>query len=127
MVPGGGLGAHEAQGGHLIRKHIGRTEDQLRARLIAEPRIPVASTFATRSEAESTVSDVIDKNKDRISAFLNGEERRLAIIQPVPAPAGVGVVRRSGNLEQLSKVRLILQKNPSLPSGYFILTGYVDE
>mgnify|MGYP000386227044 CR=1 FL=1 len=28
-VPGGGLSAHEGAGGHLIARHVGRTEQQL--------------------------------------------------------------------------------------------------
>jgi len=36
---------HEAAGGHTIAKHVGQAEQQLRARLIAERRIPAASSF----------------------------------------------------------------------------------
>jgi len=53
LVPGGGLAAHEAQDGHLLLKHVGKTEAELSARLVAEPHISAASTFVTRAEAEA--------------------------------------------------------------------------
>ncbi|MNF60929.1 hypothetical protein D3C76_792240 [compost metagenome] len=127
IVPGGGLAAHEAQGGHLIRKHVGRTEAQLAERLRAEPHIPIASTFPNWAAAEATVSNVISKNKELIDEFMKGNAQKVVITQPMPAPVGVGVVRDSGRLEALSTVKLILKKTPSTSSGYFILTGYVSD
>ncbi|MGF6397103.1 RHS repeat-associated protein [Pseudomonas frederiksbergensis] len=127
IVPGGGLAAHEAQGGHLIEKHIGRTEAQLRERLEAEPHIPIASTFPNQTAAEATVSSVMDRNKELIDDFMNGNARRLIITQPMSAPVGVGVVRRSGELESLSVVKLILQRTNESPSGYIIYTGYASD
>ncbi|MFU2330254.1 RHS repeat-associated core domain-containing protein, partial [Pseudomonas sp. NFX98] len=127
IVPGGGLAAHEAQGGHLIEKHIDRSEAQLRERLKAEPHIPIASTFPNRTAAETTVSSVISKNKKLIDEFMKGKAQKLVITQPMPAPVGVGVVRDSGRLEALSTVKLILKKTPSTSSGHFILTGYASD
>ena len=127
IVPGGGLAAHEAQGGHLIEKHIGRTEAQLRERLEAEPHIPIASTFPNQTVAEATISSVMDRNKELIDDFMRGNARRLVITQPMSAPVGVGVVRRSGELESLSVVKLILQRTNESPSGYTIFTGYASD
>jgi len=127
IVPGGGLAAHEARGGHLIAKHIDRTEAQLRDRLRAEPHIPIASTFPSRAAAEATVSNVMGGNKKVIDDFMKGNARKLVITQPMPAQVGVGVVRRSGTLEPLTVVKLILQKARNSPSGYIILTGYASD
>ncbi|WP_191630152.1 RHS repeat-associated core domain-containing protein, partial [Pseudomonas fluorescens] len=127
IVPGGGLAAHEAQGGHLIAKHIDRTEAQLRDRLRAEPNIPIASTFPSRTAAESTVSSVMEKNKKTIDDFMIGNARKIVITEPMSTPVGVGVVRLSGKLESLAVVKLILQKSRNSPSGYIILTGYASD
>jgi hypothetical protein len=37
---------------------------------------------------------VNDKNKKVIADFLKGTDKKLVINQPVPVPAGVGVVRK---------------------------------
>ncbi|UFQ01952.1 RHS repeat protein [Pseudomonas fitomaticsae] len=127
IVPGGGLEAHESRGGHAIARHVDRSEAQLRARLAAEPNIPIASTFLNRSEAEAALSNVIRNNKVTIDNFVQGNASKLVINEQVSAPAGVGVVRQSGRLEPLSSIRLVLRRDATSPLGYFILTGFVNE
>ncbi|QIA02447.1 RHS repeat protein [Pseudomonas fluorescens] len=127
IVPGGGLEAHESRGGHAIARHVDRSEAQLRARLAAEPNIPIASTFLNRSEAEAALSKVIRNNKVTIDNFLQGNASKLVINEQVSAPAGVGVVRQSGRLEPLSSIRLVLRRDATSPLGYFILTGFVND
>ncbi|WP_309295561.1 RNase A-like domain-containing protein, partial [Pseudomonas paraglycinae] len=127
IVPGGGLEAHESRGGHAIARHVDRSEAQLRARLAAEPNIPIASTFLNRSEAEAALSNVIRNNKVAIDNFVQGNASKLVINEQVSAPAGVGVVRQSGRLEPLSSIRLVLRRDATSPLGYFILTGFVND
>jgi hypothetical protein len=57
------LAGHEAQGGHTIAKHVGRTEAQLRARLAAQTRIPAASSFDSLAQAERAVSGGLRANR----------------------------------------------------------------
>ena len=57
------LARHEALpgsrlGGHTIEKHIGKSEAELRARLIAKPSIPAATTFTSLQVAERAVAQV---------------------------------------------------------------------
>ncbi|MGX9570243.1 RNase A-like domain-containing protein [Pseudomonas sp. CFBP 5748] len=128
IVPGGGLAAHEARGGHLIEKHIGRSEAQLRKRLDSEPRVPTASTFPDRAAAESTVSSVLRAKAKDIDEFLaEKNEKRLLLQQTFPSPVGVGVIRKSGKLEPLPVVTLVLRKSKESPVGYNLLTGYVEK
>ncbi|WPN62906.1 RHS repeat protein [Pseudomonas sp. P9_32] len=128
IVPGGGLAAHEARGGHLIEKHVGRSEDQLRRRLDLEPRVPTASTFPDRATAESAVSSVLKTRKLEIDEFLSSRLRTsLALRQPFSSPVGVGVVRQTGNLEPLSVVVLVIRKSDRSPTGYNLLTGFIEK
>ncbi|EUB87800.1 RHS repeat protein [Pseudomonas sp. GM30] len=127
IVPGGGLEAHESRGGHVIAKHVERSEAQLRARLKAEPNIPIASTFPNRFEAEAALSNVMRSNQKKIDDFLKGKAKKLVINEQVSVPAGVGVVRKSGKLEPLFSIRLVLQRDVKSPLGYYILTGFVND
>jgi RHS repeat-associated protein len=127
IVPGGGLEAHESRGGHVIAKHVDRSEAQLRARLQEEPNIPIASTFPNRFEAEAALSNVIRNNQKKIDDFVKGKMKKFVINEKVSAPAGVGVVRKSGKLEPLLSIRLVLQRDVKSPLGYFILTGFVND
>jgi hypothetical protein len=43
------LSQDEAAGGHILRKHVGQTDDELRERLERERRITGASTYTDRA------------------------------------------------------------------------------
>ncbi|MBH3425451.1 RNase A-like domain-containing protein, partial [Pseudomonas gessardii] len=124
IVPGGGLAAHEAAGGHLIKKHIGRTNEQLASRLKHEPYVPTASTFHDRATAESTVSKVIADNGARIDNFTKGSKEKITIIQKTQHPIGTSLVRGALATTPGTKIYLVLLKDKKMPTGYKILTGY---
>lgn len=123
-VPGGGLAAHEAAGGHLLVKHVGRTERQLRERFESEPDLNFSSSFNDRAPAEYAVSETLNAHLGLIDAFLKGSGKQLVLDHTLPKVAGVSAVRGESGLLQVSKVRLILRKKSSMQAGYLILTGY---
>src|SRR5208282_4363987 len=47
---------------HILRKHVGQTDDQLLERLRREPRITGASTYTDRSAAEHAVGAAIGES-----------------------------------------------------------------
>jgi hypothetical protein len=94
---------------------------------MAEPNIPIASTFHNRAEAEAALSNVIRSNKVNIDNFLVGNTNNLVINERVSVPAGVGVVRQSGTLDPLFSIRLVLRRDTTSQLGYFILTGFVND
>src|ERR1700722_9918917 len=65
------LSQDEAAGGHILRKHVGQTDDELRERLERERRITGASTYTDRSSAEHAVGAAIAASEDRIERWLN--------------------------------------------------------
>lgn len=56
-------------GGHTIARHVGKTEAQLRARLVAEPQLPVASSFRTLETAERVLYQGLRANRGAIEAW----------------------------------------------------------
>ncbi|MDR7285511.1 uncharacterized protein RhaS with RHS repeats, partial [Pseudomonas corrugata] len=124
IVPGGGLAAHEAQGGHLIAKHIGRTNLQLAQRLEAEPTIPAASTFPDRTSAESVVARVLAENKKRVDKFLKSTKGKTTITHKFDHPVGISLPNGGTEYIPASKVLLVLIKDARRHEGYFLLTGF---
>ncbi|MFJ2413134.1 RNase A-like domain-containing protein, partial [Pseudomonas sp. NPDC087814] len=124
IVPGGGLAAHEAAGGHLMQKHIGRTDQQLATRLKNEPHVPTASTFPDRATAESAISSVIASNKTKINSFVKGKDKKIVITQKSPQPVGTSLKRGAKKTVPGREIYLILFKDKSMPNGYRIQTGY---
>ena len=66
-VPGGGLAAHEKRGGHLISRHVGKTQEDLIARLRSDPGIFSASSFTSMAVAEAVVGVAIKARQKQIS------------------------------------------------------------
>ncbi|MHC8402128.1 RHS repeat-associated core domain-containing protein [Pseudomonas sp. MDT1-17] len=126
IVPGGGLGAHEARGGHFIEKHVGRSEAQLAQRLKDEPWLGKASTFSDRATAEKAMSSVIATNKAVIEKFIKSRDTQIIISDSVPYPVGVVLRRKASTVKPVSGVYLLLRKDKRMPDGYRIHTGYAE-
>ncbi|MEY4583117.1 MAG: hypothetical protein RL701_7820 [Pseudomonadota bacterium] len=122
---------HEAQagsklGGHTIAKHVGRTETQLRARLAAEPRVQVASTFANIRDAEEAISKVLRLESAAVKAWAQAATpaSALRLTRDVGVQVGTGVVRATGQLSRLQKVRVVLVYKSYNGMPYYILTAF---
>src|ERR1700732_2976601 len=64
------LSRDEAAGGHILRKHVGQTDEQLRERLEQERHITGASTYTDRAAAEHAVGAAIAQSQGRIQRWL---------------------------------------------------------
>src|SRR5690606_14931667 len=64
-VPGGGLQAHEDAGGHLIERHVGKSEEWLVDR-VRRDNISAASSFRDIDEAEHFVAATLSGHQGRI-------------------------------------------------------------
>lgn len=119
------LAAHEARGGHTIARHVGRTEAQLRARLAQQSRIPAASTFRSLADAERIIGQALRANRQTITTWANsaanGQRRAFDF---AVRNAGEGVVRSTGQLIQMHKVRVVLKKEVLNGKLYYILTSF---
>ncbi|MBI6602776.1 filamentous hemagglutinin [Pseudomonas sp. S4_EA_1b] len=124
IVPRGGLAAHEAAGGHLMEKHVGRTNKQLLDRLKQEPNIPAASTFHDRASAELAISSVINENKTKIKNFLKGSNNQLVIIQKPKEPIGTSIKKKTTTPVPGKEIYLIIRRDKNMPNGYRIHTGF---
>jgi hypothetical protein len=114
-------------GGHTMAKHIGRTEQQLRARLAAEPRIPIASTFSNLHIAEEAISKVMRLNAAQIKSWAqSGGRIPLRLTQDLGAVMGTGVVRSTGQLVNLRKAAVVLKCQTYNGMPYYVLTAFLD-
>src|SRR5579864_3082552 len=56
------LSQDESAGGHTLRKHVGRSDAELRERLRHEHNISAASTWTDRATAEAAVGLALQRN-----------------------------------------------------------------
>jgi RHS repeat-associated protein len=120
IVEGGGLAAHEAAGGHLLARHVGLNAAALDARLAAQRNLTVASSFATRAEAEAAGSEILRQNAGAVSVWTQaGATGRLT----VGGGFSGGTIRVLGGYSaEATGATFVLQGNGA--GGFFILTGF---
>ncbi|WP_234794278.1 RNase A-like domain-containing protein [Mycolicibacterium flavescens] len=114
------LQSSEANGGHLIERHVGMTPDDLAARMESSG-LQTVSTFATSDEAASAVSAAIRENQDLLNSWVaEGAPRKLEL----DAPFDGGSVLVQGATEAVtgSTVRVVLKGDGN--GGWYVLTGF---
>jgi hypothetical protein len=122
---GGGydLQRDEQLGGHTLRKHVGRTDEQLRERLANEPNISAASTWTTAELAEQTVGAALRDQAGRISQWESRSERRanLALHYDAGREIGRSLPRNAPQTVPCSSAVIVLKASGG---GFFVLTTY---
>lgn len=119
------LSQDEAAGGHTLRKHIGRTDAELRERLEHERNISAASTWNDRNSAELAVGAALSANTNRISRWLERDRHPNLVLDydgDASHPFG-RTLRRGENQVQPCAHAVVVLKWDS-PNGYHVLTAY---
>lgn len=113
-------------GGHTIAKHVAKSESELRARLAAEPRIQAASSFTNLRVAEAAISKVLQMEAESVKAWARAGNPAsvLRLTRDVGSTVGNGVVRATGRLSQMQKVRVVLRFQTYNGQPYYILTAF---
>jgi toxin YxiD len=125
-APSHDLSEDEAAGGHTLRKHVGRTDEQLQERLRSEHNISAASTYTDRETAERVVGTVLQQEQLRIHRWLerSGGHPNLALDYDGDPDHPIGRTLRRGedHTEPCSHALVVLTFEP--PAQYYVLTTY---
>ena len=118
------LSQDEAAGGHILRKHVGQTDDQLQERLERERRITGASTYTDRAAAEHAVGAAIAASQDRIQRWLgrSGGHPNLVLDYDSENPIGRTINRGENQSRPCAHALVVLKY--SGPNDYYVLTSY---
>ena len=118
------LSQDEAAGGHILRKHVGQTDDELQERLRRERRITGASTYTDRATAERAVGAAIAQSQDRIQRWLSrsGGHPNLVLDYDSPTPIGRTINRGESQPHPCSHALVVLKY--AEPNDYYVLTSY---
>ena len=118
------LSHDEAAGGHILRKHVGQTDEQLRERLERERRITGASTYTDRPAAEHAVGAAIAESQDRIQRWLSRSGGHPNFVLDYHSPTPIGrTINRGENQSRPCAHALVVLKYAG-PDDYYVLTSY---
>jgi hypothetical protein len=117
------LSRDEERGGHTLRKHVGRSDDELRQRLARERDISAASTWTDRAAAEEIVAAALRAERGKIESWLRRGDRRpnLALHFDAGRVIGRSMVRGSDQSEPCARAVIVLRADGD---GFYVLTTY---
>jgi len=122
------LSRDEAARGHILRKHVGQTEEQLRERLEQERHITGASTYTDRAAAEHAVGAAIAQSQGRIQNWLNrqGGHPNLVLDYDSETPIGRTMNRGENQSHPCAHALVVLKYDLKYagPNSYYVLTSY---
>lgn len=118
------LSQDERAGGHILRKHVGLTEEQLRERLERERNITGASTYTDRSTAEHVVGAAIAKSQDRIQNWLGRPGGHPNLVVDYDGDEAIGRTMNRGEHQSRPCTHAVVVLKYSGPNSYYVLTSY---
>jgi hypothetical protein len=120
------LSQDEAAGGHTLRKHVGRSDDELRERLQRERDISAASTWNDRASAETAVGAAIAQEQAKIAHWLERENGHPNLVLDYDGdashPFGRTLRRGSDSVEPCAQAAIVLKWDGL--NAYHVLTAY---
>ncbi len=117
------LSRDEAAGGHVLRKHVGRTDDELRERLERERNISGASTYSDRGTAEHAVGAAIAVSQDRIQRWLSRPGGHPNLVLDYDSSQFLGRTFNRGDSQSRPCSHAVVVLKYAAPS-YYVLTSY---
>jgi hypothetical protein len=108
-------------GGHIARKHVGRSPEELAERARVE-NLPYASSFSTVQDAERAIETTLRSKADDVSEWLASGRRKTRLDLTLDHAAGMSV-DAAGRVRDVSGVRVILVRADTT-SGYRVLTAF---
>lgn len=117
------LSKDEGAGGHTLRKHVARTDEELRQRLTHED-ISASSTYTDKAAAETAVGDALQQSQTRIEEWMarGGGHPNLVLDYHSDQPIGRTLHRGASASQPCSNAKIVLRWLSS--SEYYVLTSY---
>jgi len=121
------LSRDEERGGHTLKKHVGRSDEELRERLNRERNISAASTWTNREVAEETVGAALQHERNRIEQWESRGERRPNLALHFNAGREIGRSMRHGESASSPCTQAVIVMKADGPNGFYILTTYPED
>ena len=123
---GGGydLAKDEARGGHTLSKHVGRTDDELRDRLLRERNITAASTWTDRGTAEHVIGDALRAKGGRVESWMRRGYPRANLALHYDADRPIGRSLRRGEDRVIVATQAVIVLRADGPDSFYVLTAY---
>ncbi|MBZ5737638.1 RNase A-like domain-containing protein [Nocardioides mangrovi] len=121
----GWLNDHEGAG-HTITRHVDRSVEQLRQRLVERQRLDYASTFRNETEAEELIAQTFRSKEAEIQRWLEHGKGTQDFTLDFGDDVGSVLVRSTGEVVPGTKVKIVLLADRTMPDGWRLITAHPD-
>ncbi len=121
--PSRDLSQDEVAGGHILRKHVGQSEEDLRRRLRREENITGASTYTDRTTAEHVVGAAIAQSQDQIQSWLR-QDRHPNLVLDYDGTEAIGRTMNRGEVHSRPCTHALVVLKYAGANRYYVLTSY---
>src|SRR4051812_43462156 len=119
------LSIDKGRGGHTLKRHVGRSDEQLRERLEHERNISAASSYTDRQTAERAVEGAIQSGQRKIQRWLERGPRRPNLVLDYTEPNdALGRVMNRGAMGSVPCDHSIVVLKADGARDYFVLSSY---
>jgi hypothetical protein len=118
------LARDEARGGHTLSKHVGRTDDELRERLLRERNIAAASTWTDRAMAEYVIGEALRAERGRLESWMRRGYPRANLALHYDAGRAIGRSLRRGEDRAVDATQAVIVLRADGPDSFYVLTAY---
>ncbi len=119
------LAHDEAQGGHTIARHVGRSDADLRARLRRDPGISAASTYTDLPAAEHAIADALAASGGTVRRWEGRSGSRPNLVVDYTASAPVGrTLRRGARASEPCAHAVVVLRWHNRDEHAYVLTSY---
>jgi Bacterial CdiA-CT RNAse A domain len=118
------LGRDEERGGHTLKKHVARTDEQLRERMEHERNISAASTWTDRETAETVVAEALSAERGRIEKWSRRGYPRANLALHYDAGRVIGRSLRRGEDATVDCTSAVIVLRADGPDSFYVLTTY---
>lgn len=110
-----------------LERHVGKTTEELLARLVRRPKLPATSTFKSLEQAEILTTKTLKAHKYEIEMWVKNSPRgiplRKKICMQFSTLTGIVVRRGSTQARDCYRVEIRLEMTNYNGKPYFILTS----
>lgn len=115
-------------GGHTLRRHVGRSDADLSARLEREPQISSASTYTDRATAEGVVGAALRTDNQAFAAWRGRSGRRPNFVLRYRADGVIGRSMARGRSASVPCDRaVVVLRWDERRDDFYVLTSYPEE
>jgi hypothetical protein len=110
--------------GHTLKKHVGRTDEELFERLQRERDISAASTWTDRDAAEETVGRALQTEREKVENWERRGYPRSNLALHFNAGKVIGRSIRQGEKQSTPCTEAVIVLKAEGPESFFVLTTY---